>query len=129
MGTKENVNNADIEDGKFIQISEKLHLVFYYKEPQEESFNEYVSKQIKSGNGALILERNTKVNTPKEMAEMIVEMVKDDPHNLKPFFITIVYNGKGEKENIISDIIKGLGLKEEVLKEEVFKNIKRQTNG
>jgi len=108
-------------DGKPIQISEKLTVVFYYKEPQKESYYGYVNKQIESGNSTLILGMNTKVNTPKEIAEMIVGMVKNNPLNLKSFFITIVYNGKGEKENIIKE----LGLKEN----EVFENLRRQTNG
>jgi len=129
MAVNEKYENVDIKNGEPIHISEKLTVVFYYKEPQKESYYGYVGKQIESaeesGNSTLILGMNTKVNTPKKIAEWIVDAVKYNPLDLKSFFITIVYNGKGEKENIISDIIKGLGLKEN----EVFKNLRRQTNG
>ena len=125
MVGNEKYKNVDRKDGEPIQISEKLTVAFYNKEPKKESYYEYVSKQIESavesGNSTLILGMNTKVNTPKEIAEMIVGMVKNNPLDLKSFFVTIVYNGEDEKKNIISDIIKGLGLKEN----EVLENLKR----
>jgi hypothetical protein len=117
-------NHIKIKDGEILHISRNLDVVFY-KEPQKESYYGYVDKQIESaeesGNSTLILGMSTKVNSPEEIAEWIVDAVKYNPLDLKSFFITIVYNGKGEKENIMSSIIKGLGLNEN----EVFKNLKR----
>jgi len=135
METKEKVNNVDIKDGKFnvdikngepIHISEKFTLVFYYRKPKKESYYGYVHDQLKSaesGNSTLTYGMNTKVkNTPEKIAEWLewlVGAVKYNPLNVKSFFITIVYNRKGERENILSDIIKGLN------ENEVFKNLRR----
>jgi len=118
METKK-VNN-DIEDGKFIQISENLGVIFYYKEPQQ-SFN--IILEYLRGISKIVLGRDTKVNSPDEIVKEIVDAVKKNPDIF--YLVAIVYYTKNEKEYIMSSIIKGLGLDEN----EVFKNLKRQTNG
>jgi len=126
MGVNEKNKNVE-KDGEPIQISKKLTVAFYNKEPKKESYYGHVHKQIESavesGNSTLILGMNTKVNSPEEIAKTIADAVKNNPLDIKSFFIAIVYN-ESEKETIIRGIINGLGLKEN----EVFKDLKRQTN-
>jgi hypothetical protein len=119
METKEKVNNVDIEDGKFIQIS-NLGVIFYYEKPQQ-SFNIFL--EYLRGISKIVLGRDTKENSPDEIVREIVDAVKKNPDIF--YLAAIVYNTENEKKYIMSSIIKGLGLNEN----EVFKNLKRQTNG
>jgi len=120
METKEKVNNVDIEDGKFIQISENLGVIFYYEKPQQ-SFNIFL--EYLRGVSKIVLGRDTKENSPEEIVRGIVDAVKKNPDIF--YLAAIVYNTENEKKYIMNSIIKGLGLNEN----EVFKNPKRQTNG
>jgi hypothetical protein len=115
METKEKVNN-DIEDGKFIQISENLGVIFYYKEPQK-SFT-YILEYLR-GISKIVLGRDTKENSPDEIVREIVDSAKNNTDIFH--LVAIVYNTENEKNYIMSSIIGGLGLK----KDEVLKNVRR----
>ena len=119
----EKYKNVDIEDGKVMRILGNLGVIFYHKEPQE-SFT-YILEYLRylRGISKIVLGRSTKENSPDEIVREVVDVVKKYPDIF--YLYAIVYYTKNEKNYIMSSIIEGLGLNEN----EVFKNLKRQTNG
>jgi len=93
----------NIPDGRLIQIIPgKLSVIFYPKKSQP-SFNKILEDLRDKGTIVLVTSTNDAIYAVKNLKE---------PEIKNPIILPIVYNSPEEKNRIISDIMKELGLKE-----------------